>query len=161
MSTRRNGRQTPKFLLVGAPKAATSSLYHYMNQHDDIYVPADKEPHYFSYPEVSDNYYEAPIVTTEEEYLRLFADRQGQRMAGDFSPSYLFHSQAASRIKAFQPRAKILILLRNPIKRAISHFLMDVREGLQQRPLADFFHATDEDRLFYREYIELGMYSQT
>ncbi len=131
-----------------------------MQQHPDVFVPARKELHYFSCPEVSDNYYEGPFVTTESEYLEAYAARTHERAAGDFSPSYLFYSEAAQRIRAFRPDAKILILLRNPIKRAISHYLMDIRSGYQTRPLADFLQRTSENRLFHREYIELGMYSR-
>ncbi len=149
----------PNFFMVGAPKTGSSSFHRYMSQHPDIFVPSMKEPHYFSYPEVSDTYYDIPMVTSELEYLSLFNKRRNEKVAGDLSPSYLFHTQAAERIRRFQPEARIIISLRNPIKRAISHYLMDVRLGYQDRPLAEFTQRTEENRLFYRQYIEVGMYS--
>ena len=150
----------PNFFLVGAPKTGTSSFYNYLSQHPDIFVPAVKELHYFSYPEVSDTYYDIPFVKSEAEYLACFDDRRNERAAGDLSPSYLLYPQAAERIRKFQPEARIVISLRSPIKRAISHYVMDVRLGCQHRPLADFMVRTEDNRLFYREYIEIGMYSK-
>ena len=132
----------PNFFMVGAPKTGTSSFFNYLSEHPDIFLPAVKELHYFSYPEVSDTYYDIPFVTSESEYLRLFDGRRNEKMAGDLSPSYLFQSRAAERILRFQPDARIIISLRNPIKRAISHYLMDVRLGYQDRPLAEFMHRT-------------------
>ncbi len=117
----------PNFFLVGAPKSGTSSFYEYLSAHPDIYLPKVKELHYFAYPEVADTYYDVPFVASESEYLGLFDNRRGEKCAGDLSPSYLYRELAADRIQRFQPDAKIIISLRNPIKRAISHYLMDVR----------------------------------
>ena len=149
----------PDFFVVGAPKSATSSLHQYVDQHPDVFVPPMKEPHFFSYPEVADTYYRVQFVTTERDYLELFAGKRSEKTAGDFSPSYLFHPAAAARIKSFQPDAKIIILLRDPVKRAISHYLHDCRLGYQEQPLSAFLRRTDDNRLYYKEYIELGMYS--
>lgn len=145
--------------MVGAPKTGTSSFFRYLAGHPDIFLPAVKELHYFAYPEVSDTYYDVPFVTSESEYLSLFDNRRNEKAAGDLSPSYLFHTRAAERIREFQPEARIIISLRNPIKRAISHYLMDVRLGYQDRPLAEFMQRTEENRLFHTQYIEVGMYS--
>jgi len=149
----------PDFFLVGAPKSATTSMHEYMKQHSDIFVPADKEPHYFSNPEVANTYYDTHFVSGEDEYLQLFEGRMGEKVAGDFSPSYLFHSSAAKRIHAFQPNAKIIMILRNPIKRALSHYLMDVRIGSCDRPFKEYLRRTEMTRIHYREYVEVGMYS--
>lgn len=146
--------------MVGAPKTGTSSFYNYLSQHPEIFVPAVKELHYFSYPEVSDTYYDIPFVKNEAEYLACYEDRRNEKAAGDLSPSYLLYPKAAERIRIFQPDARIIISLRNPVKRAISHYLMDVRLGCQDRPLAEFLERTEDNRLFYREYIEIGMYSK-
>lgn len=146
--------------MVGAPKTGTSSFFEYLSGHPDIFLPAVKELHYFAYPEVADTYYDIPFVTSESEYLRLFDNRRNEKAAGDLSPSYLFRTEAVERIRRFQPEARIIISLRNPIKRAISHYLMDVRLGYQDRPLAEFMQRTEENRLFYEQYIEVGMYSK-
>ena len=150
----------PNFFMVGAPKTGTSSFFKYLSGHPEIFLPAVKELHYFSYPEVSDTYYDIPFVTSESEYLDLFDNRRNEKAAGDLSPSYLFRTEAAERIRRFQPEARIIISLRNPVERAISHYLMDVRLGYQKRPLAEFMQRTEENRLFYEQYIEVGMYSR-
>lgn len=148
----------PNFFVVGAPKAATSSLNKYLGQHPDIFIPRIKEPHYFSYPEVSDTYYRIRHITYENEYLKLYKDMLCQKIAGDISPSYLFYRSAAERIKRFDSDARIIIVLRNPVERAISHYLMDVREGIQREALSTFFKKTESNRLYFKEYIEIGMY---
>ena len=149
----------PNFFVVGAPKSATSSLYAYMAQHPDIFVTEIKESHFFSYPEVQDAYYKRDYITTEADYLALYRGRTHQKAAGDFSPSYLFFNHAAQRIKNFQADAKIIMILRNPIKRAISHYLMDRRLGYQTLPLDRFFERTEENRRFFDQYINIGRYS--
>lgn len=148
----------PNFFVVGAPKSATSSLYRYLRQHPDIFLPRIKEPHYFSYPEVSDTYYRVPFITNENEYLKLYEDMQDQKVAGDTSPSYLFYRVAAQRIKRFAPNAQAIIILRNPVERAISHYQMDVRRGIQREALSTFLKKTESNRLCFKEYIEIGMY---
>ena len=148
----------PNFFLVGAPKAATSSLYHYLGQHPDIFVPESKEPHFFSWPEVGETYYDRDFVTTEAAYRGLYDARSGERFAGDFSPSYLTFAAAADRIKAFAPDARIMMVLRDPVKRAVSHYLMDRRLGCTKRRLADILDDPDKYPLFHREYVEIGRY---
>jgi hypothetical protein len=152
--------QMPNFFLVGAPKAATSSLYHYMGQHPDIFVPENKETHFFSWPEVGETYYDRKFVKTEAEFRALFHDRGEQQFAGDFSPSHLLYPAAAERIKAFQPEAKIIMILRDPVKRAISHYLMDCRLGCIHQPLLEVLDDAERYPLFYREYVQIGRYDQ-
>ena len=145
--------------MVGAPKSGTSSFFEYLSAHPDIFLPKVKELHYFAYPEVADTYYDVPFVANESDYIALFDNRGDERAAGDLSPSYLYRELAAERIRKFQPDARVIISLRNPIKRAISHYLMDLRLGYQDRPLAEFMQRTQENRLFYEQYIEVGMYA--
>ena len=149
----------PNFFVVGAPKAATSSLWIYMGQHPDVYVPLSKEAHYFSFPEVTQAYYRRSYVTSEEEYASLYSDRAHQKAAGDFSPSYLFYPSAAKRIKAYRSDAKIVVILRNPVKRAISHYLMDRRLGYQHHPLSEILARPDEHEPFFKEYVVVGRYA--
>jgi hypothetical protein len=153
-----NSNQLPDFFLVGAPKAGTTSMYRYLAQHPEIFVPDIKEPHYFSYPEVADTYYDTRIVKTFEEYRRLFRDAEPCQQAGDFSTSYLYHKGAAHRIADICPDARVLVSLRNPVDRAISHYLMDVRDGYQPGPLMSYINPAAREDRFFREYIEVGQY---
>lgn len=150
----------PDFFLVGAPKAGTTSVYNYLSQHPEIFTPAVKEPHFFSCPEVKDTYYEVPFVDEIDEYKSLFREASQTQKAGDFSTSYLHHKKAAHRIKRMCPNARILIILRDPVERAISHYLMDVRDGYQRLPLIECLKEKNNvDNRFYREYVDVGMYS--
>jgi len=101
----------PNFFIVGAPKCGTTSMYHYLRQHPDVYMPKyRKEPHFF----VSD----FPSIKFKqglEEYLDLFAEAQDEKRVGEATSWYLFSKKAAEEIKVFSPDSKIIIMLRNPV----------------------------------------------
>lgn len=155
----------PNFFIVGAAKCGTSSLYAYLKQHPQVYMSPNKEPHFFSQIEPgSDRRYVIPrTVTSEEEYLNLFREANGAVAVGEASPSYLWDEAAAYRMRDKVPEAKIIILLRDPIERAFSHYLMNVREGTQNLP---FYEALLEDQNRPAKgwtnsnlYVELGQYA--
>jgi len=154
----------PNFFIVGAAKAGTTSLYAYLKQHPEIFMPRVKEPHYFAQirpsPEMRHLY---EIVNDRKKYLSLFAKARGYAAIGDASPSYLWEPQAPRRIREVVPQAKIIILLRDPVERAHSHYLADIREGVHN---LGFYEALCYDMA--REvkgwgiswlYIELGQYA--
>ena len=149
----------PEFFVVGAPKAGTTSLFKYLSRCHEIFVPRIKEPHFFSCPEVKDTYYDVHFVESESEYHALYSGVPDGYLAGDFSPSYLFSSLAARRIRSVREDAKIVILLRNPVDRAVSHYLMDTRRGVHDLPFSMCLTNTETTRLFYREYVETGRYA--
>lgn len=138
-------------------KAGSTSLYRYLQQHPQIFAQR-KEPHYFSYPEVAESYYRWGWVKTPQEYLALYHAKGPGQIAGDFSVSYLMHPQAAGRIKEFNSAARIFILLRNPVDRAISHYQMDHRSGRLDRSLAQILENQPPDRLYYHQYVQQGFY---
>ncbi|HEX7023100.1 MAG TPA: sulfotransferase [Trueperaceae bacterium] len=154
----------PNFFIVGAAKAGTTSLYRYLGQHPDVYMSPRKEPHFFSAvnPDPSQRWF-VPTVSDEAAYLELFAGAGGQRAVGEASTSYLWDPHAAERISKKMPQAKIVIMLRDPIERAFSHYLMDVREGIQTK---SFTQALEEDAGrpvkgwgVSHLYLELGQYA--
>jgi len=102
---------SPNFFLVGAPKCGTTALYHYLAEHPHIFLPHVKEPHYFA-----NELYRWPLVKTESEYLKLFdaADPE-QTVVGEGSVFYLFSGDALERIREFQPDARIIAMVRNPV----------------------------------------------
>jgi len=150
----------PNFFVVGAPRAGTTALYQYLRQHPDIYLPKRKELHYFTRDHAASSYYRPQVIRTEYEYLRHFSARKGQPLAGDFSPSYLYFEAAAEEILRFSNDARIIAILRNPTKRTISHYLMDVAKGLQDKPLSAFYEKTAENSLFHFEYIGASLYAE-
>jgi len=150
----------PNLFVVGAAKAGTTSLHRYLAASPDIFMSETKEPHFFSTVDARGTW---TIVQDQDDYLSLFAKRQSEVYAGESSPSYLWDPDAAQRIFEACPDARILMVLRDPIRRAHSHYLMDVREGLVE---GDFLQAIRAD--YEREdkgwgtshlYVELGLYA--
>lgn len=123
-----DGMTLPNFLIVGASKAGTTSLYHYLRQHPDVFMSPVKEPMYYC-PEI-DN---ADAVRTREAYERLFDGVTTERAIGEASPLYLNSPTAAARIAADLPDARIIVSLRNPAERAYSSYLGQLREGKERR----------------------------
>ncbi len=151
----------PNFFVVGAAKAGTTSMYRYLKQHPDVYMPTVKEPHWFSRLEPNPGQGFRP-VTSEEAYLSLFEGWRGERAVGEASPSYLWDPKAPDRIARSVPDAKIIVLLRDPVDRAFSHYLADARHGIQGRP---FHEALRADHASPTKgwgkshlYVELGLY---
>jgi hypothetical protein len=155
----------PNFFIVGAANSGTTSLYSYLRQHPEVFLPALKEPHYFSQINPShDQRYLRTLIRDERTYLGLFTRAQGYKAVGEASPSYLWDATAPHRIRAAVPHAKIIILLRDPIDRAYSHYLMDVREGLQSLPFTEALQADwnrqDKGWSVSQLYVELGLYAE-
>src|SRR2546423_1869146 len=97
-----------------------------------------KEPHFFSQIQPASSWRAFfPHVSSEARYLALFEDAEGEEVVGEASTSYLWDRQAAERIKGVVPEARILIMLRDPVDRAYSHYWNDVREGLERRSFLD------------------------
>ena len=150
----------PNFFIVGAPRSGTTSLYVYLKGHPDVFMPPEwKEPGYF----ISWDYQLPERVTNERDYLGLFARADGKRAIGEATPLYLYDPRAPSRIKAAVPHAKIIMLLRDPIDRAYSHYLLGVRTGAEQR---SFYTAVTDElgpalksiEATWPFYVQIGLY---
>jgi len=150
----------PNFFIVGTPKSGTTSLFHYFEANPEIFVPQVKEPHYFSCPEVKETYYKTEIIDNDSDYLNLYKTENEYKAIGDFSSSYLFNKSSAKRIKEFNPEAKIIIVLRNPAERALSHYLMDFNLGYVDVSLIEIINNRKQYQKFYEQYIELGLYHE-
>lgn len=152
--------RAPDFFLVGAAKAGTTSLFHYLIQHPSIFIPDIKEPHYFS------EYYKggaAPYSQDLDAYLRLYADCPAESVAGDASTSYLYSETAARQIRDFQPQARIIAVLRNPVERAYSFYWYNRRYFVEDLLFEDALDSEDqriEAGAHYRfHYVRSGMYA--
>jgi len=139
----------PNFLIVGAAKAGTTALYHYLQQHPQIFLTPLKETNYFALagkhldfrgPGDAD-YVNQLSVTTSEAYRAQFDGVRNEVAIGEVSPLYLYHPEAASRIHSVIPEVKIIAVLRNPIERAFSAFLHLLRDG--RETTRDFAEALD------------------
>lgn len=150
------------FFIVGAPKAGTTSLHNSLALHAEIFMPEIKEPNFFSSVELmADNlYYKEKIISFLPEYEKLYAGSD-KKIKGDASVSYLFYPSTASNIFQYNPDARIIIILRQPVDRAISHYQMDKRLGFVNAPLeAIFADAGNNAPSYFQQYFLLGKYTE-
>ena len=147
----------PSFLIIGFPKAGTTSLAAYLAEHPHIFMSREKELHFFD-----------TVGRNEAWYLDQFAEAGDASAIGEATPTYIFIRKALVRMAALVPNAKIIVLMRNPIDRAYSHYWWNralfeqrdfgeaVREEMaQSRSIAPL--AEDEEK-GYRSYIGGGRY---
>ncbi|MEA1874071.1 MAG: sulfotransferase [Bacteroidota bacterium] len=173
--------------IIGAAKSGSTSLYHYLNQHPEVYFSPIKETNYFSKeiniddlsanykknnPINLDKYFSADtleelplaIVQKKAHYEKLFQAASDEKIRAEASVSYMYSPVAANEIFKYNPEAKLIAILRNPIERAFSHYLMALRFGYTSLPFRDAFDADRNAKnkgwgvseLFY----ELGLYHQ-
>jgi len=103
----------PNFFIVGAPKCGTTALYAYLRGHPSIFMPRLKEPHFFA----SDIRDIRGSIRVLEEYLRLFKKANKKHLAvGEASSSYIFSKVAIQNIREFNPQAKLIAMVRNPLE---------------------------------------------
>lgn len=121
----RNGAHMafPSFFLVGAAKSGTTSLHVYLDQHPDIFMCKPKEPFFFEA-----EYDRGP----EYYYRRYFGGWKGQREVGESRHRNLYLPYVPARIHQYNPEARIIALLRNPVERAISHWWHRMRGGFDR-----------------------------
>lgn len=152
-----NNSLVPNFIVVGAARSGTTSVYHWLDAHPQVYMSPVKETNYFlgldsSFAGPGDiQKIEVPrspsgeilekhaaIVTSWEDYVTLFSDSSRCQARGEVSPSYLYYQKAAISIRETLPDCKILIILRNPIERAFSNYKALIKAG---REYLDFESA--------------------
>jgi Sulfotransferase family len=156
----------PTFLVIGAGKAGTSSLHHYLSQHPQIYITPIKEPKFFAFEGEEldfggpgDQTAHRSTVTDIETYRALFDGVSGERAAGEVSPVYIYIPKAPERIEHYIPEAKLIAVLRDPVERAYSSFQHLVREG--REPFDDFARAIhEEESRIKRNYAPLWHYKE-
>jgi hypothetical protein len=118
----------PTFLVIGAMKGGTTSLHRHLRLHPEIGMAAEKEPHFFSKPEVH--------ARGLGWYARQFP--AGRPCRGEASTTYAkrhLHPGTAGRIRDALPGARLIHLVRDPVERAISHYFHERRQGRERRPL--------------------------
>lgn len=177
----------PTFLIVGAVKAGTTSIHEYLQMHPQVFMSPVKETNHFSDADMLfehfnvdykqdininlDKYLAGPMdkkvhiahVRTAEQYAKLFRDVRDEKAIGEVSNSYLFLPSTAAAIKHALPNVQIVMILRNPVERLYSQFLMNLKLGkivekdLRKEIAADQAKAVKGWGVSHL-YLEVGMY---
>ena len=134
----------PNFLIVGAARSGTTSLYEYLKQHPEVFMPRSKEPSFFI---TKPAYGLESAIEKPEEYEALFSSVRNEKAIGEASTGYLYDQQAAKRIADYLGKnIKIIIMLRNPIDMAYSLWGFVAARGYESLPFLDAIKVA-EDRL--------------
>jgi hypothetical protein len=130
------GGRLPDFLGIGVQKGGTTTLQHLLEQHPGVFLPASKEQHFFSL-----HYAEG-----EPWYRQRFIGAEPQHCCGEITPYYIFHPEAPQRIQALLPDVRLIVLLRDPVERALSQYFHARRHGFETLPLSRAL-ALESERL--------------
>jgi hypothetical protein len=120
----------PNFLVIGAAKGGTTSLYQYLRQHPDIYMSPMKEPNYFT---DEDQLFGKKSVRSRSEYEQLFAGVNGEHAIGEATPRSLNAISGIGRIQAELPGVRLIATLRQPADRAYSAYLQRFTDSREWR----------------------------
>jgi len=178
----------PNFFMVGTGKAGSTSLYHYLKQHPQIYMSPVKEPSYFASEVHPDNLAESHLrhlarmsrrldgrfrrdwpgkpygwlIKEWDDYVRLFQDVQGETAVGEASVVYLWSETAAGNIASRVPDAKIIMMLRDPAERAFSQYMHQLTFGLIhgsfREHIDNCLNNRDPKISVYHPLLEVGLY---
>lgn len=159
--TKRRKVEKLDFVLAGAQKSGTTALHYFLSKHPDITMGDQQEIHFFD----NDEIFSGPV---DYELLhRHYPTISGSTIAGDCTPVYIYWKPAMERIWNYNPKIKLLVLLRNPIDRAFAHWNMQRFRG--REPL-DFLDALKEERKRAQEmslsefrrfaYVARGIYAE-
>jgi hypothetical protein len=132
----------PDYLIIGAQKCGTSSLYAYLRQHPQIRPARRKEVHYFegSFTRLSLDWYRSffpPFIPDPNE-------PNAVSITGEASPFYLFNPRVPRRVAQVLPDVKLIVILRNPVERAYSHYHHELRGGREHLSFTGAIEAEDE-----------------
>lgn len=157
----------PNFFMVGVVKGGTTSLHHYLAMHPEVYMSPVKETNYYSRKDIDTSKFAKAYahdvnvdlkgflasdmketihiahVTEEEDYNNLFKNVKNEIAIGEASNSYILYKNAPKLIFEDYPHAKIIVMLRNPIERAFSQYVMNLRLG--KTLVKDFIEEIEQD----------------
>ena len=150
------------FVVAGAQKSGTSALDAYLREHPELCLPRKKELHFFD----TDRWFAVEPVDYAP-YHAQFQPRAPQRLLGEVTPAYMYWPSAAERIARYNPAMRFVLVLRNPVTRAYSHWNMSRQLGREPLSFLDALRAEPQRRRdlpFERAkrftYVERGFYAQ-
>lgn len=132
--------QRVEFVIAGAQKAGTSALHQYLRRHPQLFLPARKELHFFDneslhWPGGDDLY---------DRYHQAFHEAAAGSIWGEATPIYMYWEPSVARICQYNPAIKLVLVLRNPITRAFSHWNMESRRGEETLGFLEALQAEEE-----------------
>lgn len=116
-------KKSPDFIIIGTQKGGTSSLFYYLNQHPQLKGSIKKETHFF------DKFYNKGIKWYKSHFPYIW----DKRLAFEATPYYIYHPAVPLRIKKYFKNIKFIILLRDPLDRAYSHYMMEYKRGRETK----------------------------
>lgn len=144
----------PNFLILGAQKAGTTTLWHMLDAHPDVYLARPRETRFFH----DDLLYGEGPARYE---LGFFSGWSGQRAVGEKCPEYLWNPQAPPRILAtLGPDTRLIVTLRSPARRAHSHYRHNLAMFREARPFEEALEAESPDGPAHYAYRGRGLYAR-
>jgi hypothetical protein len=159
----------PDFIIVGAAKSGTTSMFETLGVHPKIYTPTNKEPWFYSHVyqdlnEVDIGPRKKRVLQNYNDYVKLFEGSNDDQICGEASTVYLYDYEKTieniSKLETDWRDIKIIILLRNPVYRAFSHYMNDYITGFEKRTFSEVVNSCIEGKASrYKNYLEYGRYS--
>lgn len=134
----------PRFFLVGLPRSGSTSLDQYLREHPEIFM-APKDSHFFT----TDACWGYRKPYTQDQYLSFFTEAEQEQTPGESSVSYIMSDTAADHIRSFNPNAKIIILIRNPVDVVYSLFSLQKKANREQGNTFEQALEKEKERLEY------------
>lgn len=150
MPKRSSNGNVPNFLMVGAAKSGTTSLYHYLKQHPEVFMSLIKEPHFIVSQFIKSlgrgrGEDTLKVVRKYDEYLKLFEGSSGKKAVGEASNDNLYHYEEAIKyIKSFFGDPRIIIILRDPVDRAFSAYSYLMRDNREYLSFEEALEAEEK-----------------
>jgi len=132
----------PNFFIVGPTRAGTTSLWNYLKQVSGVYMSPVKEPAHFN-PNTNYTRFSTIPIRDKKKYLELFKDVKDETAIGEASPTYLADPQTPYLIHEVVPDARIIIILRDPVERAFSEYLLMYAIGVLKCSFSELIHSPD------------------
>lgn len=160
------GEKKIDFLIIGCQRSGTTSLFEALCQHPRVWKPRKKEIHFFDNDEFFDGNHKVASGDVIKKYHHWF-NFDGWHLNGEASPSYIFFPHCLERIRQYNPNIKLVICLRNPVDRCISHYKMSCDQGFENLSLLRaiemeapriFLGSVQDKRRF--SYVTRGFYSK-
>jgi len=159
----------PNFMVIGAGKSGTTSLYEYLKSHPEVFMSPVKETNFFALEGVkmidpkndpAQMFHYPWSITNYDAYCSLFEKAKSEKAIGEVSPMYLYSPKAALAIKEMLPDIKLIVILRQPVERLYSRYLHLAREN--RLPSADFKDALNRNNIWWKrnDLVQEGMYGK-